>query len=84
MKQSVVFHCSIVVIDMDSRLKFLVVGLVPGLAFLIDRATKSLARGLLVTSGTDLQTGIIDTVVHENRGIIANIPCQSAIIAMTV
>jgi lipoprotein signal peptidase len=69
---------------MDSRLTSTLIALVPAGAFFLDRATKAAARGFTVTSGTRMETGIIDTVVHENHGIIANLPVPiPAIIILT-
>ncbi len=68
---------------MHPKLKIAIVGSVPGMAFLVDRLTKIFARGLVVTTGTPLRTGIIDTVVHENHGIVANLPVPIPVIIAT-
>jgi signal peptidase II len=65
---------------MSPRLKIAIVGLVPVMAFLIDRGTKMIARGMPVTQGTPLQTGILDTIVHQNHGIVANVPVPIPVI----
>jgi signal peptidase II len=36
-----------------------------------------------VTTGSPMQTGIIDTVVHENHGIVANLPVPIPVIIAT-
>jgi signal peptidase II len=68
---------------MSPRLKIAIVGSIPAMAFLVDRVTKIVARGLAQTTGSPMQTGIIDTVVHENHGIVANLPVPIPVIIAT-
>ncbi len=65
---------------MSPRLKIVITSLVPVVAFLLDRGTKLIARKMAVTAGTRLQTGILDTIVHENHGIVANVPVPIPVI----